>query len=120
MAEPLRQRLQAALRLAMKERDAVSVQVLRSTLGAIDNAEAVPARTSTTEVTGGPIAGARSGAGAGDVPRRELREVDVRAIVRAELEDLRVHAAQYARLGEEEQATRLRAQADVLDAQLST
>src|SRR5207244_144371 len=45
--EPLRLRLRQALTAAMKARDAVALSALRSTLGAIDNAEAVDAIDAT-------------------------------------------------------------------------
>jgi uncharacterized protein YqeY len=121
MTEALRHRLHAALRIAMKERDSLAVQTLRTALAAIDTAEAVPVPPrADTRPTDSPIAGARHGAGAGDVPRQELSEGDVRAIVRAEIDDLLAHAEEYHGLGEPERASRLRAQAELLEAQLST
>jgi|SRR6516165_1585016 len=123
-AEPLRRRLETSLRAAMKDRDTAAIGALRAALGAIDNAEAVPPPVAPTTAptagpTAGPIAGARAGAGAGDVARRELNEADVRAIVRAEVEDLNSNADEYVLLGKEEEAVRLRAEADLLEAHLS-
>ena len=119
MAEPLRARLQTGLRRAVKTRDTDAVAALRSALGAIDNAEAVPSPASATGLTAGPIAGARRGAGAGDAPRRSLSEDDIRAIVVAEIAELRASAAQYRRLGRHQQAERLGNRADLLDGLLS-
>ncbi|TML43448.1 MAG: hypothetical protein E6G27_01660 [Actinobacteria bacterium] len=63
--EPLRVRLRQALTTARKARDAVAVSVLRSTLAAIDNAEAVDGHDAVRIPTsrGGAIAGAVSGLG---------------------------------------------------------
>jgi hypothetical protein len=120
MGEPLRHRLQTALRVALKDRDKAAVDAIRSVLAAIDNAEAVDAKpASTTAPTSSHIAGAVSGAGAAEAARRELSEDDVRAIVRAEVRHLRSNADEYQRLGKDEDAARLRAQADVLDVHLS-
>ncbi|MBD0324450.1 MAG: hypothetical protein ICV72_13845, partial [Aldersonia sp.] len=62
----VRDRLRVALRSAMKERDRVAVAALRSTLGVIDDAEAV-------DIGGGPTAGAIEesavGLGAAEVAR---------------------------------------------------
>jgi hypothetical protein len=104
----------------MKDRDAAAVATLRAALSDIDNAEAVPAPDDLAPgPAGGPIAGARDGAGAGDVARRELGEADVRAMVRAEVDDLRSNADEYVLLGKDEDAARLRAGADLLEAHLS-
>jgi len=106
----------------MQERDSLAVQALRAALGAIDNAEAIPTPPSNTATapTDGRIAGARHGAGAGEAPRKDLSEEDVSAIVRAEVDDLRSNAEEYDGLGQAEWAARLRAQAELLEAQLST
>jgi uncharacterized protein YqeY len=117
--EGLRQRLQTALRTAMKDRDTAAVQALRAALGAIDNAEAVPAQKADHGPTDSPIAGARHGLGAGEVPRQELTEDEVRTIVQVEIGDLRSNADEYEQLGQNEQAAGLRSQADVLEAHLS-
>ena len=119
-AEPLRRRLETSLRAAMKDRDAAAVATLRAALSDIDNAEAVPAPDDLAPgPAGGPIAGARDGAGAGDVAPRELSEADVTAIVRAEIDDLRSSADEYVALGRDEQAAQLRVQADLLEGHLS-
>jgi len=85
----------------MKDRETAAVGALRTALGAIDNADAVPSPDGpATAPTTGPIAGATDGAGAGDVARRELSEADVTAIVHAEIDDLRSSADEYDALGE--------------------
>jgi len=114
--EPLRLRLRQALTAAMKARDAVALSALRSTLGAIDNAEAVDAidATQIPRSKGGVIAGAVSGVGAGEVPRRQLSESGIAGIVQAEVADRESAAADYERTGRHDRASRLRAEAAVL------
>src|SRR4051794_41149245 len=96
---PIRDRLRIALTQAMKERDRTAVAVLRSTLGAIDNAEAV-APTNTE---------------AGDVPRRLLDEREIVAIVLTEAAQLRVDADGYDAVDRSTEADELRARAEVLE-----
>jgi uncharacterized protein YqeY len=114
VAEPVRDRFRAALRAAMKARDDVAVSALRSTLGAIDNAEAVVVPVDDTPTTG-VIAGAVSGLGASDVPRRELSEERMFAIIRSEVAERRATAATFEAAGQGAHAQRLVAEADLLD-----
>jgi uncharacterized protein len=113
---PLRQRLRAALPAAMKARDHAAVAALRSTLAAIDNAEAVDA----TVHSGGSLAIERSpvGVGAAEVPRRVLTEEQVERIVRTEVADREAAAGGYERAGHPDRAARLRAEAAALTAHL--
>ncbi|MFC0040777.1 hypothetical protein [Actinomadura rayongensis] len=107
---PLRQELKDALVVAMKTRDRTAASVLRTTLAAIDNAGAVAVADpgpQAIELT--PV-----GAAATEAPRRDLTEADVERIVRAELDERRTLAADYARAGKPEQAERFQAEADVL------
>jgi uncharacterized protein YqeY len=114
-AEPdstLRQRLREALRTAMKSGDRRMVGVLRSTLAAIDNAEAV-------EVTGPVGSGlaieqSPAGAGAADVARRTLTEAQVEQIVHAEAEAREAAARDYDTAGRSERAEQLRVEAGIL------
>jgi len=117
----LQRRLTASLRDAMRARDSVAVAVLRSVLGEVGNAEAVPVDERSVPrvpVDGSLIAGSVSGAGAGDVARRELTDDDVAAIVRAEAADRRRSAEEYRSFGRDAEATSLDAEASVLDALL--
>ena len=97
-------RLRASLKAALKARDEVATSALRSALSAIANAEAVPS---------GP-ARLRLGIGAGDVPRRELSDAEIDAVLRAEIEEKQSAAAVYERIGELNEARRLRAEAEYL------
>ena len=116
-ASPLHTRLRRALPPALKARDQAAVAALRSALAAIDNAQAVEATPAPR--SGGVVAGAVTGLGAGDVPRRRLSESDIAAIVRAEVADRRVAATDYERAGQVDAAARLTAEADVLAAYLA-
>lgn len=113
----LHTRLRRALPPALKSRDRAAVAALRSALAAIDNAQAVPAPPAPG--VGGSIAGAVTGLGAGEAPRRELSETDIAAIVRAEVADRRVAAADYERAGRLDAAARLTAEADTLASHLA-
>ena len=81
-APGLRARMGAALSTAMRARDRVAVAALRSALGRVSNAEAVPV---DSVPRAGALHDAPVGAGAADAPRRELTEADVRTVVEAEV-----------------------------------
>jgi len=120
----VRQRLQLALREALKARDTVAVSALRSALAAIDNAGAVPAPASSGPAPGGPapaaradgphFAGAVAGLGAGEAERRRLTEADIEQIVRAEVAERQAAVQDYDRAGHADQAERLRREARIL------
>jgi uncharacterized protein YqeY len=112
---PLRQRLRDALPVAMKARDRVAVTVLRSTLAALDNAEAVVGAASP-----GSLAIERSpvGVGAAEVARQELTGARVEEIVRAEMAEREAAAQDYDRAGRTDRAEQLRAEVRVLAAYL--
>lgn len=109
-------RLRADLTAAMRGRDREAVTVLRSTLAAIANSEAVDAAPQAGPlVEAGPIAGAAAGAGVTEVGRRELSEDDRRDIIRAERLELSEAAATLSAAGgAEEQVRRLRSGAELL------
>ncbi|MFI0938252.1 hypothetical protein [Streptomyces sp. NPDC021020] len=113
----LQQRLRAALPAAMRARDKATLALLRSTLAAIENAEAVelpdaPGVSLAIEQT--PV-----GAGAAEVARRELTDADVERIVRAELAEREAAAEAYDRAGQPAQAEQLRAGVAVVSGYLS-
>lgn len=101
---------------AIRRRDAAAVSALRTTLAAIENAEAVrPGDDAPAPNPGGsPVAGAVVGLGAAEVPRRHLSDADVERIIRAEVRERVAAAAEYERHGRHARAQRLRAEADVL------
>ncbi len=135
-SESIRDRLVAALPQALKERDTLAVDALRSALAAIENAAAVAeAPTVTADALGHDtatgsapladvpatpsptsyhVAGATAGVGATEVPRRELTESDLLAIVVAEAAERETEAATYRDLGQADAADRLVAQAAYL------
>jgi uncharacterized protein YqeY len=116
----VRDRLRHALTAAMRERDTVAVAALRSALGAIDNAEAVDPGQRVAPAASHPrLAGTVVGLGAGEVPRRQLTEPELEALVRAEVAERAAAAADYERAGRAERAGRLRGEAAALAATLA-
>ncbi|MFT7837967.1 GatB/YqeY domain-containing protein [Saccharothrix sp. BKS2] len=117
----MRATLGEALKSALKERDRVAIAALRSALSAIDNAEAVPVEAPAGPAASGEhIAGAVAGLGAAEAERRQLTEADVRSIVEGEVRERSVAAAEYERLGRDDVAERLRAEAGVLERHLGS
>ncbi|HZP54660.1 hypothetical protein [Actinocrinis sp.] len=113
---PLRQRLRDALSGAIKARDKVAVAALRSTLAAIDNAEAVQVPQRAGEQLA--IEQLRIGVGSAQAARRELTEAQIERIVRGELAEREAAARDYQRAGRIEHAERLRGEIRVLAEQL--
>jgi len=114
---PLRQRLREALPAAMKARDRTATAVLRATLSAIDNAEAVV--PDDEQRRGQAIEEAAVGVGATEVARRTLTEPEIEQIVRAELAERETAADDYDRVGRPERAEQLRGEARALAAHLA-
>ena len=112
--EAIRDRLHHALRDAMRARDSVAASALRSALGALDNAGAVPAGQGPAAASGPHFAGAVAGLGAAEVPRRGLAAGEAERIVRAEIAEREAAAAGYEGAGHGEQARRLRQEARIL------
>jgi len=114
-APTVRERLRQALGEALKARDSIAVSALRSALGAIDNASAVPASPAPVAGASSPhFAGTAAGLGAAETERRGLTEDEARAIVRAEVTERQAAAADYERAGNMDRAGRLRREADIL------
>lgn len=112
----MRATMRVDLKAALKARDKAAVAALRTALAAIDNAEAVPVGErpvldSGSEHFGGSVVGL----GAAEAPRRELTEAEVRDIVAAEVAERTGSAEQYRRIGQDEHAERLLAEATVLN-----
>jgi uncharacterized protein len=128
-------RLRRALTAALHARDMTAAAALRSALGAIGNAEAVPvppaargtdpaargtdpaAASARAVRRGSPhVAGTVAGPGAAEAERRCLSPAQVAAIVAAEIDERREAAAQYERAGHADRAARLAAEAQALAA----
>jgi uncharacterized protein len=110
-----RQRLQLALREAVRARETVATSALRSALAAIDNASAVPAAPAPPAgADSAHFAGAVAGLGAGEAQRRSLTEAEAEQIVWAEVADRQAAARGYDQVGQADQAGRLRREAQVL------
>lgn len=110
----LRAWLRADLITAMKARQRETVAALRSTLAAIDNAEAVDVSGSTDTASGSPIAGARAGVGSSEVERRVLTLEEVRVILEAQVTERLEAAEGYNGYGQHEMANELRREASAL------
>ncbi|WP_322921181.1 GatB/YqeY domain-containing protein [Nocardioides renjunii] len=87
---PLRSRLRAALLEARRARDAGTVSALRTTLAALENAEAVP-----TAARAGAIEEAPVGVGSTEAARRVLDDADELALLESEIAALREAALAY-------------------------
>jgi uncharacterized protein YqeY len=120
-AGSLEARLRRALTAALRARDLTAAAALRSALGAIGNAEAVPAPAAGPAAPGAPaagdgphIAGAVAGLAAGEAERLRLSPAQVQAIVQAEIDERLAAAAQYEQAGHADRAARLAAEAQAL------
>jgi uncharacterized protein YqeY len=105
MGSTLRRRLQADLRVSMEQRDELRLSVLRTTLSALSNAEAVDPGDHPAGVT--------------EVPRRILLDDEIRSVVERERDELRATARGMQRVGVHDRARDLLRQADVLDGYLT-
>lgn len=114
VAEPgvasVRTALRTAIATAHRQRDRHAVAVYRAALGAIDNAEAVPAESAHRA---GAIESSAVGIGRADTPRRALSERNMREIVRRDAAE-RCSAAQLIEPTRPEAAAQLRADALLL------
>ncbi len=107
--DALKARLRADLKGAMQARRVGETQALRTLLAAIDNAQAVPVEDR------GPAHAARAfGDGTGEVPRLDLSDDDVQALLAREAESRRAAAAEMARLGQADRAAALAAEAEIV------
>ncbi len=86
---PIRAALRSAITRSMKRRDRQAAAVYRVALGAIDNAEAVPAGDHDRA---GAIESSPVGVGQTEVPRRLLTEKEMIGIVVGEAEERRAAA----------------------------
>ncbi|MFN8489577.1 MAG: GatB/YqeY domain-containing protein [Caldilineaceae bacterium] len=108
----IREQMKADLTQAMKARDSLAVTTLRSVLGAIDNAEAIPVTEAKFPVE--PVIGKSH-----EAPRKILTADDIRQILQHEVEERRAASAEYARLGQQAEAERLQKAAALIAAYLS-
>jgi uncharacterized protein YqeY len=107
-AEALKERLRADLKAAMQAKAANEVRLLRALIAALDNAEAV-----AVEQKG--YVSRRFGDPSGEVPRLSLDGEAIARLLTSEIEARLAAAVDYDRLGEGAEATRLRAEADLVD-----
>lgn len=110
MSRTIREQIQADLIGAIKAGDVVTVSVLRTTLAALANAEAVDPAAGAPLVRAGLF---------GDVERRHLGAADIVAVVAAERDELHAAADQLDQAGRGAEADACRARAAVLDRYLA-
>lgn len=108
--EEVQGRMRAGLTAALRERDRAAIVALRTALAAVANAEAVPVSDKYQE----PVVGKLN-----EVPRRDLTDVDVLRILRAEATERQSAIVEYETLGRHAEAVRLRAELAVLDRYIS-
>lgn len=119
-AQALRAALRHGLVTALKARDTDALAALRTTIAAIDNAEAVPVPVPDTSrpATSVHIAGSRSGPGSTEAARRQLSASELRDILAGQITEHTREADRYDALGRADAAERLRRQARTLTAYL--
>jgi uncharacterized protein YqeY len=109
-ATAMKLRLRDDLRAAMAGRRTTEVAVLRTLLGAIDQAEAVAA-----VARGREYVSLKFGDPSVEVPRKRLSAEDVREVVRRERDELRSAADEYARLKQADAAAACALKAELLE-----
>lgn len=115
MSANLRPLLRARLTAAMKDRDAVAVRALRTTIAAIDNAEAPEVdQVGATTIEQSPRATWST-----EVQRETLTGEAVRELVSTEIGERLSAARSFARIGQVEYVKQLRAEAAVLESVLA-
>ena len=112
--DDLRARLRRHLSEAMRDRDPVATAVLRGSIAALDNAEAVDPGDEMTSQVSEHVAGGVVGVGAAEVERRLLDAETQLAIVRAEVEGRLAAATMYEQRGQNTRGGRLRLETEVL------
>lgn len=100
----LRERLESDLKTAMRERDRTRVSILRTTMSALSNAEAVDSSTSRPQ----------QGVYAAEVARRELTDDEILAVLERERAELLASVGEYAAGGQHDAAAELRSKVAVL------
>ena len=106
----LRDGLRTELRQAMRDRDRDTVRVLRSVLGAIDNAE----YDDVAAPRAGAVEASAISVGAAEAASRALTDADVRAVVEAERVERADSIAEFERAGHGAAADPVRAEVAVI------
>jgi uncharacterized protein len=108
-ATALKQRLREDLKAAMQAKAAGEVRLLRALVAALDNAEAVSVDGMRQSALPSAF-----GDGSNEVARRELDEEDIAALLDREIHERLTAATDYERLGQADEATRLREEAHLV------
>ena len=116
----IRESLSAELTDAMRRRDTAVVSALRTVLAAVANVEAAPqSGPSGGEPASAHLAGSTPGLGSTEVPRIDVADDQVRAIVTRERAELVGHAERLTRLCRRDEANAARRGANSLAAVLA-
>ncbi|MCK9578007.1 hypothetical protein M0R01_00760 [bacterium] len=86
--DKLIKKLKADLKNAMMSRDTVAVKTIRCLISDIDNAGAVKVEQPEVMLMSGGIAGATSGIGSSEVPRKELFAKDIVEIIQKQIAEI--------------------------------
>ena len=105
-ATALKERLRADLKAAMQARSTAEVGVLRTLIAALDNAEAIPG----VQYSALP----RAFGDASEVARLDLDEATVQTLLAGEVQARLAAAADYDRHGRNDEADRLRREAELV------
>jgi uncharacterized protein YqeY len=105
-AAGLKDRLRTDLKTAMRERDMRHASLIRTLIAAIDNAEAVPIDAMAARI--------RAREDVGEVPRREIDASTLDEILDREVASRLAAAEDYERHGRDEDAARLRGEAELI------
>ena len=84
----IKSRLSIDLKNAVKEKNPLAVNAIRSLMSAIDNAGAVPVEKSEVMPMSGGIAGATEGLGSSEALRRELSDEEIKQIIQKEINEM--------------------------------
>jgi uncharacterized protein len=117
-AEPMRARLQADLRAALKARNKLAVSVLRALIAAIDNAGAIALQAPGAHAHPPRPGGSQyvvAGNGKTEAARKPLNPQDIETLLASEAGERRAAADQVARHGKHEEAAALRLGADLIE-----
>lgn len=110
----MRARLRTDLVAAMKARQPEVVSALRTTIAAIDNAEAVAIDHDTSVAAGEHVAGAQVGVGVTEAERRVLPTDEICDLIQAQIDERLAEATLYDARGVPDAADRLRREASAL------
>lgn len=105
-------RIRADMLVALKKKDVVKTETLKSALSRIDNATSIigAAPLNSSHI----IAGASEGLGSSEVPRRTLSEQDINELILDEIEEIRDAILNLKSQGQSSHVVELEAEVSIL------